>query len=190
MHLAVLGIAGAVLNLIGFAPYLRDILLHKTKPERIGFWIFFLLGAITFAAQVADGWSWSAALTGSSVLTSGTIAILSFRYGYGKFKMRDAISIVVALVGVAVWLLTNTPFIAVAMVILVDFSGFWLILVKSWEAPRTETLSAWLLSGIGAALAVLSVGRLDWTQLGYVAYSTVANLGLVCLLLYRRRAIQ
>lgn len=143
--LIVLGTIAVVLEILCMVPYLRDIFRHKTKPERATWWIWLALGLIAFFAQLAAGAKWSLGLTGASVTAVGLVALLSLRYGYGTFKRRDALSLLVAAGGVLLWYLTSSPLFALLIVVVVDFIGFWLTMVKTWGNPHTETLSTWQL---------------------------------------------
>lgn len=187
--LATIAILGIILQLVGFVPYIVDIFKGKTKPERASFWIFTLLIVITIAAQISQGLTWATVMLIVWALSTGSIAVLSLKYGYGRFKRRDFISVGVAILGVGLWWLTNQPLISVLIVICVDFAGFWLTLVKTWEAPHTETMIAWFLSGLGAACALIATASLDPVQVSYLLYSVIANLGIVGVIIYRRQAI-
>ena len=187
--LTAIAILGIILQLVGFVPYIVDIFRGKTKPERASFWIFTLLIVITIAAQLSQGLTWATVLLMVWAFNTGFIALLSIKYGYGTFKRRDFISVLVALVGVALWWVTDQPLIAALIVVAVDFAGFWLTLAKTWVAPHTETLIAWLLSGLGAVCALAAAGTVDPVQISYLLYSAIANLGIVWMILYRRKVV-
>jgi len=186
---SILGVSAVLLQTLGSIPYIRDIFLLKTKPERASFWIFFLLISITFATQMTDKVTWAAFLTGASALIVGFIAVLSLKYGYGTFKKKDAFSILFAIIGVAIWLITNQPIVPVIMVILVDFAGFWLTLVKAWREPYTETAISWAATALAATFIVIGAHEFSFVQLGYIIYSVFANWGITFMLLYRRGVV-
>jgi hypothetical protein len=180
-----LGIAAGVLNTLGLFPYVRDVLRGKTKPERATWWVWVALNLAALVAQVAAGGTWSVILTMASVLKNGTVAILSLKYGYGKFRRRHVVALFVAALGIVLWQLTNQPLMALVIVIAVDFAGFWLTLLKTWRSPRTETLVAWELSGLAGLCAVLAVGKLDVTPILYPLYGLLVNLLIVGIVLIR-----
>jgi len=187
MIFSVLGVAAIILQIAGFIPYILDILKGKTKPERASFWIFTLLVGVTLVAQLLDNVTWAAALVFVSFLCVFTIAILSLKFGYGKFHRRDTVSIILAIIGVIIWQITSEPLIAVAMVILIDFSGFWLTLLKTWKAPHTETLFAWAASGMAAALAIIATQNYKAIQIAYLLYSALAGFLISLMIIYRRK---
>lgn len=187
--LAFLGIASGIINMLGLVPYLRDILRKKTKPERASWWVWLLLGVVALGGQLAAGARWSLALTITSVVAMAVIAVLSIPYGYGTFHKRDLYSIVFAVVGVIVSLLLHNPAIAIFMVIAIDAVGMWLTIKKTWAAPYTETLSAWVLATIAAVLTVGAVGEYTVARTAYPVYAVVGQGLLLATIITRRRVV-
>jgi len=187
--LALLAAVAGIINLLGFLPYLRDIFLHKTKPERAMWWIYTVLFTVLFAAQVKAGAHWLLLVTGVYIVSAAIVAVLSLWYGYGSFHKRDAVSLIIAVLGLALWLATDKPLLAILMVIVVDAAGFWLTLVKTWHAPHSETLISWQAACLAGVLSLFTIGT--WT-LELVIYPIYAVLGtglLVGLIMYRRTKV-
>jgi hypothetical protein len=192
MHLNFLllaGIMGASINLVGFVPYLRDILRHKTKPERAMWWIYTVLFSVLLAAQAKAGARWLLLVSAEYILTSLAIAVLSIRYGYGTLHKRDLISIFLAILGLIIWKLTNSPLIAILIVICIDFAGFWLTLLKTWEAPHSETLISWQLALLSTIVSLFAIGSWSFTLFAYPLYAVVGDSLLVWIIIYRRRKL-
>lgn len=182
------GLLAVLLEIACMVPYIRDIFRGKTKPERAAWWIWLVLGVIAFFAQLSAGATWSLGLTAGQIVAVGLVAVLSIWYGYGVFKRRDIISLVVAGLGIVLWYLTDNPLLAIVIVIAVDFIGFWLTMVKTWHSPYTETLSTWAIAAIASAFGVLAVGDLDPAKVLYPLYIALGNWGLVWIIVTRRRA--
>lgn len=185
--LAILGISAAILNAVAFVPYIATILSGKTKPERSSWWIWSILMAIAFAAQIAAGATWSALLTAVFFIGNIVVAFLSLRYGYGKFSFKDGAAIVAALIGVALWAATNNPLIALLVTIVVDFLAYWLTIIKSWKAPYSENLLAWSLMTLAAILSILSVGEFNVTLVLFPVYVACVSMCGVIVLISRRK---
>lgn len=185
--LAILGISAAILNAVAFVPYISTILSGKTKPERSSWWIWSILMAIAFAAQIAAGATWSALLTAVFFIGNIVVAFLSLRYGYGKFSFMDGAAIVAAIIGVALWAATNNPLIALLVTIVVDFLAYWLTIIKSWKAPYSENLLAWSLMTIAAILSILSVGEFNVTLVLFPVYVACVSMCGVIVLISRRK---
>ncbi len=185
--LAILGISAAILNAVAFVPYISTILSGKTKPERSSWWIWSILMAIAFAAQITAGATWSALLTAVFFIGNILVALLSLRYGYGKFSFKDGAAIVAALIGVALWAATNNPLIALLVTIVVDFLAYWLTIIKSWKAPYSENLLAWSLMTLAAILSILSVGEFNVTLVLFPVYVACVSMCGVIVLISRRK---
>jgi hypothetical protein len=95
----------------------------------------------------------------------------------------------VAVAGLLAWLVTSNPLLAICMVIIVDFAGFWLTLVKTWHAPHSETLVSWEIAFVGAILSVFAAGTWDIAVIIYPIYAVLGTGLLVWLIIYRRRQV-
>ncbi|HTE57386.1 MAG TPA: hypothetical protein VK694_01470 [Verrucomicrobiae bacterium] len=187
---AVISITAGILNMVGFVPYVRDILRHKTKPERAMWWIYAFLFGVLFVAQMDANAGWLLLVTVSYIASSVAIAVLSVWYGYGGFHKRDTISFVIAALGLVLWLVTDTPLIAIVLVIIVDFAGFWLTLVKTWHAPHTETLISWQLAFVTAVLSIFAAGSWSLDVIIYPLYAVAGTGLLVWMIMYRRKKLE
>lgn len=183
-------IAGGLISILALVPYIRDIFRRKTKPERAMWWIYSALFVLLFAAQLSAGATWLLVISGSYVLSSLLIAILSLKYGYGSLHKRDGISLAVAALGFVLWLLTKEPVLAILIVIVIDFAGFWLTLTKTWHAPHSETLITWQLNCLSAIINLLSIGRWTITVAIYPLYAVFGTALIVWLIMYRRTIIK
>jgi hypothetical protein len=179
-------LAASLLGIVGMVPYIRDIFHRKTKPERAMWWIYTGLFSALFIAQMSAGAKWLLLVSAEYVITSGTVAVLSIRYGYGRFHERDLIAVSIAAVGLVLWAITDNPLTAILMVIVVDFVSFWLTLIKTWHAPHSETLIMWQLAMISAILSVFSIGSWGFTLIIYPVYAVCGTGLIVWVIMYRR----
>jgi hypothetical protein len=188
--LATFGILSGIVYIIGIIPYIKDIFKHKTKPERATWWIWLALGTVAITAQAAAGATWSLFMAGAQTLAVTIIAFLSLKYGYGTFKRKDSISLLVAMLGLILWKITSDPLYALLIVVFIDALAVWLTATKTWEAPHTETLIAWILTSASGLLGLIAVGKIDFTQLLYPLYTAIINLGVVWMIIYRRKILR
>ncbi len=177
--LEALGMLSGVLGFICCIPYIRDILLKKTKPERASWFIWTILGSISFFSQLAKGATNSLWMTGADTLGVVITFIMAIRYGTGGLNSKDIKALLVAVFGLILWYFTHEPAFALAIVILVDGSGAILTIMKAYEDPGSETMSAWFLSGLAGFVAALSVGSFNWILLSYPIYIGLANWGVI-----------
>lgn len=183
---AVFGISSAIVNIIAFIPYIRSIFSKNTKPERSSWWIWTVLMTVALFAQISAGATWSALLTLVFVVGNLVVAVLSTKYGYGKFTTKDRFSITLAVVAIILWYITENPLIALLLTIVVDFLAYWLTIIKSWKAPYSENITSWVLMTVAAILSVLSVGVTNMTLIIFPAYVAIVSFAGVIVLSYRR----
>ncbi|CAN5175196.1 hypothetical protein BH09PAT1_BH09PAT1_7350 [soil metagenome] len=186
--LTVFGYASVLLSLSCVIPYIRDILRHKTQPERASWFIWTVLGVIAFFSQLAKGATDSLWLTVGETVAVSIVFFLSLKYGVGGLTKRDIKALIGAAVGVVLWFITHEATWAIVFVIFVDSIGALLTLVKAYEDPKSETLSTWVISGTSGVFGTLAVGSLNPILLAYPLYIVVANyLTVVAQVLGRRK---
>jgi len=173
--LEIFGITSGVLGFICVFPYIRDILLNKTKPERASWLIWSVLGSIAFFSQLAKGATNSLWLTGVDTLGVLITFILALKFGEGGLSRRDVKALMVAFLGLVIWFFTKEATFALIIVIVVDSAGSFLTISKAYEDPESETMSTWILSGLSGLAAALAVGSFDLVLLSYPLYIWVAN---------------
>lgn len=185
-QLAVLGISSGLINLAATVPYIRDILRGNTKPERATYWMWFTLSLVGFFAQLAGGARWSLILSLSSTIVGGVTAVLSIKYGYGRFHLRDGLALIITALGIALSFIYHSPLLALLTVVLIDLVGASLTLYKTWYAPFTENLLAWQISIAGTLCGVLAVGQYSPVIFLSPLSNFLINVFMVALIISRR----
>ena len=161
------GYISAFFAIVKFIPYIRDIFRLKTKPQRVTWFIYTVMGSIAFFSQLAKGASNSLWLPG--VLTIGTFSVflLSLKYGVGGFQKKDLIIIFIAAISLILWYFTKEAAIALYIVILIEAAGTFLTIEKAYKNPESETLISWLMSSLAGFFAFLAVGSLNIVLISY-----------------------
>ncbi len=181
------GLISGVLSIIGGAPYVYDILKKTTKPERATWFIWSILGSIAFFSQFAKGATDSLWLTGAQTIIVLIIFLLSLKFGVGGFNRMDIAALIFAGIALILWYLTNEATVALFLVILIDAIGGMPTIIKSYEAPESESLISWLLFGISGIFAMVAVGSFNFILLSYPAYIFLFNVGVVAAILLGRK---
>lgn len=73
---------GLLAGLAGIAdtiPYVRDTVRGSTRPHRGSWLIWGILAIVACVAQLADGASWSAVMTGTQAVVTGAVFLLTIR---------------------------------------------------------------------------------------------------------------
>lgn len=165
--------------MLSFVPYVRDIFKGKTKPERISWLIWTILGLVALFAQLAKGGTFSTIFTAAQAAGDLFIFILGIKYGIGGLLKRDILALIGAAIGLILWYLTKEAAAALFIVIFVDALGVALTIIKSYEQPKTETVSSWVLTFIAGAFACFAVGSLNFILLAFPFYIVLAGLGIL-----------
>lgn len=166
----ILGIISGVISAICLAPYIRDILARKTKPERASWLIWSVLGGISFFSQLAKGASDSLWMTGVQTIVVLVVFVLSIKFGSGGLSSRDIKALLVAMSGLLIWYFTQEASWALYIVIIVDAVGAILTMIKAYEDPSSETTVTWFLSGLAGLISAFSVGSWNFILLVYPLY--------------------
>lgn len=173
------GILSGVVILFGGPPYLLDILKGKTKPQRTTWFIWTVLGVISFTSQLKLGAHWSLVYVGLNAAGNITVFLLSLKYGIGGWRKLDVLALCIATVGVIIAVTVDSPLIALLGSILADFSGTSLTLYKTYLQPSTETSITWFFLGTSSLFAALAVGKMDFSLLLYPLYLSVVTYGVL-----------
>jgi hypothetical protein len=180
-----LTVASGLLAISGGIPYIIDTIKGKTRPNIVTWGTWSLLNGINTAAAFSHGDLQTAFFSGCGTLITGAIAILGFRQGVRKYTRFDAICQLVALLGIPLWLLTDNPALAVAIVIAVDFAGGLPTLRHAWRAPHEETFATFLVSGIAGLLLIASLRDFNFVALGMPLYIFLFDISVIFAILYR-----
>lgn len=165
----------AILIIAAAPPYIVDTIKGRTKPERVTWFIFSVLGLIAFVSQLTLGASWSLVFTGLDTAASILVFGLAIKYGVGGHTKLDIFALCVATIGVVIAVAAKEPIISLLGVILADVSGLVLTIKKTYMDPGSETTITWLLVGTASLFGVLSVGKISFGLLLYPVYLMVVN---------------
>ncbi len=175
----IFGYISGGLSIAMIVPYMRDIFLRKTTPERASWFIWTVLGFIAFFSQWAKGATDSLWLTAGQTVAVLVIFTLSIKYGVGGLTKRDIRALIAVGFGLVLWYITKEPAYALFLVILIDCIGTLLTLLKSYKDPDSETMSTWIMSGTSGLFGMLAVGSWNFVLLAYPLYIFIANYSVV-----------
>ncbi|MFA5003861.1 MAG: hypothetical protein WC498_01120 [Candidatus Saccharimonadales bacterium] len=166
-------VASGLIVLVGAPFYLIDILKGTTKPVRMTWLIWSILGIVAFVSQLKLGAHWSLLFVGLEATGNLIIYGLSFKYGIGGWRWNDKVALAVATAGVGLAFAAHSPLIALWGVILADLAGGALTIYKAYQMPSSETVFTWLMLGLSSLLACFAVGKISYQLLLYPVYFTL-----------------
>ncbi len=183
-----LGSVSAVIGFVAFIPYFRDALLKKTKPHMFSWLVWSLIMGATFFASLSKGAGSGAwVLAASTAMEIAILAIALFWWGEKEIVPLDTLCLVLALIGIALWLITNKPLNEVVIATLVDAIAFVPTFRKAYKRPYEETASTYALSGTSLAISLFALQSVTLTTALYPASLVLTNSLFVAVVLARRQ---
>ena len=186
----VLGALGAGLGLLGYALYFRSIFAGITKPHVFTWLTYFLLDIIVFVAQVIKGGGAGTWVTLSGAVGTFCVTVVALRLGEKHIRKSDWISFGAALFAIALWLLTDTPLVAVVIAAIINFLAMAPTFRKSYVNPFQESTSIWILDIIRFSLGIIALGSINATTVLFPAALVLGNAMLVAMILVRRSQLR
>jgi uncharacterized membrane protein YsdA (DUF1294 family) len=177
----------SILATIAILPYVRDVCRKKTKPRIVSWVTWSLLFAIASAASFSDRQYASAILTLLDSIGTMTIVILGWRFGDKKTEPFDIGCQIAAMVGLILWLIFNSPAIAIIATISIDFIASLPTLKHSWKKPYEETAITFLLGGIAGVFTLMAVNNHKITAVAFPIYLVTINF-LISTIIYSRKS--
>lgn len=163
-----IAIIAALLAVVGNVPYLIDVIKKRVEPHAYTWFVWSIISCIVFFGQIARGAGIGALPTGASELFTIIIFLFVLPNGFKHIKKIDTVFLVVALLGLIPWALTNDPTISVVIAVTIDLIAFIPTLRKTWQEPKTEKP---LLYGTNVARHALALFSLQAYNIATVLHS-------------------
>jgi hypothetical protein len=176
-------IIGAIIGSLGGFYYLYETIVGKAQPNRITWLLWGMFPMVIFVAQRArgvGGLSWASFVAGFMPLL---IVAASFfnKKAYWKSEPRDYYLMIVAIIGIILWGITNNPNLAILFSLLADMLAGMPTLIKSYRYPHSESWIAYAISTLGFGISFLSVQTYNFENTAFVAYLFILNGALAVL---------
>jgi hypothetical protein len=186
----VLGVIAVIITFVGYIPYIKDILNRKTRPHIYSWFLWGFVGSIVFALQISDKAGAGALVTLAAVILCVVVLGLGLKLkGKRDIKFIDTVFFILALVGVAIWILAKQPIISAILLTIIDLLGFVPTIRKSWLKPYSETLVFYILNTIRFVLAIASLQRYSIITALYPITWFFANSLFALMLVIRRKQL-
>lgn len=186
----VLGILATVIGFIGYIPYFRDIFRGTTKPHAFSWFVWFVLTAIGFAAQLVEGAGSGAWVTGFAAVACFTVFVLALFKGKHEFPVFDWVALASAIAALFLWWFTNDPLLSVILITITDAIGYIPTFRKGFYKPWEETATMFAFSSIKFIPALFALESYSLTTWLYPASLVLMNGLFVGMLLVRRKQVR
>lgn len=184
MNHVYLGYIAGSLAFLQLIPYLISIFHGHTRPERATFAIWSLVNMVLVSSYIASGASttiWvGLAYAFSSILIFG----LSFRYGVGGYTKFDIICLLLALIGIAIWVSTSHPLVALYFSIAVKALGVIPTLRQVYYRPDTENQLSWAMCAAASIINLFALTSLEPNILSLPLYALLADGAVALMVLF------
>ena len=145
------------LMLIGSGNYFVLVLQRKIKPHFFTFLIWTVVTFIVLAGLVSEHAGpaiWRTALL-AVLLAIGTA--VSFRNGLGYVSRFDIISLMLSVLAIPVWIVTNNPDASIIWVLIVEVIGTLPAIRKAWRLPFEEGIFGMSFSALSFFFSFLAM---------------------------------
>lgn len=188
-YAALLGATATAIAIYSYIPYFIGIYKGTTKPHSFSWFLWGLLTAIAFVAQITHQAGAGAWVTGYTALACFAISLCGLRDFHENVRPVDWGCLIVALAAIPLWLITDQPIIAVILITLIDYIGTYPTIRKSWHAPHSEVIQTYILSSVKFMLSIFAMSEINFINSFYPLAIVILNFGLVAILYARRRAL-
>jgi hypothetical protein len=182
------GIISGVFLIVGYIPYIYEVLRGSGTPNRASWFIWCLSTVIILFGVHQTGTNEAIWVPVADAIGCTSIFILSIFRGVGGWSKTDRISLVICAASLLVWWYTGDVLIALFANLLIYVSGYIPTIKKSVRNPKGESLVAWTYFFIGVLLNLLTV--IIGTDEGFAVWLypivLVATVGTLYYFLIRR----
>lgn len=156
-----IGQIAGILAVLQVVPYLVSIFHGHTKPERMTYFIWFIVDAISIASYIAVG-ARTTIWVGLVYVMSGLIIfLLSLRYGMGGFSKLDIICLLLAVAGIVVWVTASSALLALCFSTFAAKIGYLPTIKKAYFYPETENTLSWTMTAFTSILNLFALTTLS-----------------------------
>ncbi len=182
-----IAVVAVLLAIVGNVPYLRDIIKNKVQPHPYTWLVWSVVSCIVFFGQVAGGAGIGALPTAASEIFTVIIFFFSLRYGFKNIRRIDTYFLILALLGIIPWILTDDPTISVVIAVGIDFVAFIPTLRKTWNFPKTETPLLYSMNVLRHILMLFSLQAYNIATMLHSIVMITTNTLMTVLITMRRK---
>lgn len=186
----VLGVIATIIAFVSYIPYFRDIFNGKTKPHAFSWFVWAILTAIAFVAQVVKNGGAGAWVTGFSALVCLIISILAFVKGTRDFPLVDWLCLIASFAAMGLWAYTNDPTLSIILITITDTVAFIPTFRKGYHKPHEETITTFGLASLKWLIALFALDSLAFVNWFYTGSLILANGIFVIMVLVRRKQLK
>lgn len=175
-----------ILTFVGYAPYIRDTFIGKTKPHIFSWLIWVITTSIIYALQVSAGAGPGSWVTLAVVIVLLIVLLLGLKNGNKNIKSIDIVFLLLALVSIPIWLIIKQPILSIILLSTIEMIGFLPTIRKSWNDPYSETLSLYTITTFRHGLSIFALAEYNIITWLFPVTWVFANAFFSAILIIRR----
>ncbi len=114
--------------------------------------------------------------------------LMSLKYGMGGWSKTDILCLMLAVLGIILWKITDNPALGLYAAVTADFAGMIPALVKTYKNPATEHYLAYAFDLTAILLTGLAIRNGGFNEYLYPVYLFLIN-GLMMIFLLRDKPV-
>lgn len=183
-------IIGALVQIVGYYPYLKETLRGESKPNRMSWLMWSVAPIIGTAAALSDGVRWAVLPVFMAGLGPLVVVLASFlnKESYWKLERFDYVCGAFSVIALVVWQTTTHPSIAVLFAVLSDGAAGVPTLLKAWRYPETENAWPFVTSVLGASTSFVAIKSWSVSAYAFPVYLVLDNVLTTCVI-FRKRLV-
>ncbi len=191
MEKEILTTIGIVFMLASYGVYLYSIFKGDTRPHPFSWFVWGLLTAIIFFAQLSGDAGIGSLITALSAIISFFIAMLGYlKRGDITISSSDKWIFALSLLAIPLWYFTETALWSVILITLIDGAGFYPTYRKSWHNPDQESSLSYVLGGLKHLFTILALENLSIITALFPFSLVLTNFGLITLIFIKKRGLK
>lgn len=186
----IFGFVAIILTIVGYFPYIRDVIKGKTEPHVYSWFLFGFITFIAFALQVQGGAGAGSLATFVSTLLIFTVYFLSLKHRrHQDVTTLDKLFFGLTLLALVLWLIAKQPIISAIMITITNLLAYGPTIRKAWWRPHTETLLFFMINMLRFALIIASLQTYSILTALYPVSEFMVQSFMSAMLIIRRKQI-
>jgi hypothetical protein len=178
--------AAVIVATLRYGTYFYTIYQGKTKPHAFSWLLWGMVTGVGTLAQFSLNGGPSAWALAFVSITCLMIAILSFFIGERDYTKSDWLAFIVCIIAIPLWKITDSPLLAITLIIFIDALTYWPTIRKSYQKPDTEPPISYGFAGLRYFLMLFAVPDPNWQNLMYPFFLMATDWGFAIYIVVRR----
>lgn len=183
----VITVLGILMGAYSAVAYIRTILAGESKPHRVTWGGWTLVGLLGLLSSVRGGAGVGLFVSASFVVGVAAIFALSCLRDYGKpgGGKLDYIAGVIAAAALLTQLFVDySPNIGQTIAIAADLVFLWPTIREAWFHPEYEAVHPWVLGAVAEVMGIAALGNYSYAAAGYSVYIFLGNVSVILVLTF------